>query len=189
MRADDRFNIRRFDCSEDRKRALTEAKEGVAQSEANGPFYEDMKVGDKFRHRLGRTLTDADNIWFSLLTCNTNQIHFNQDYVARNFSREPFRGRLVVNSLLVFSIVLGLSTEDTSKNGIMLGVKELNVKAPTFAGDTIYAETTIIDKRESKSHESMGIVTVETSGFNQTGQKVMEFQRTFMILKAGRQWE
>jgi itaconyl-CoA hydratase len=154
-----------------------------------GPYYEDFKIGKILRHYGGRTITDTDNIWFSLLTCNTNQIHYNQEYVKENFSGPPFGGRLVVNSLLVLSIVLGLSAQDTSKNGIMLGMTDWKVSQPTFAGDTITSRSEVIAARESKSHPSMGIVTVRTKGFKQNDFLVMEFERSFMVRKASQKWK
>jgi itaconyl-CoA hydratase len=154
-----------------------------------GPFYEDFKKGDKIVHNRGRTITEIDNIWFSLLTCNTNEIHFNKDYAERNFAQPPFNGRLVVNSALTFSIILGLSSEETSKNGIMLGLTNLKVTNPTFAGDTLYAESEVIEIRESASHPTMGLVTVRTRGFNQGKIQIIEFDRIFMVRKAGKQWK
>src|SRR5438132_1053021 len=113
-------------------------------------------------HTKGRTLTDVDNIWFTLLTCNSNPIHFNKDYAERNFAEPPFLGRLVVNALLVLSIVLGITVEDTSKNGIMLTLTDCKILKPTFAGDTLYAKSQVLDRRESESHPTMGIVTIKT---------------------------
>lgn len=157
-------------------------------SKPSGPYYEDFVVGQKMSHEGGRTITDTDNIWFSLLTCNENQIHFNKDYTEKFYSGPPFSGRLVVNSLLVFSIVLGLSAKDTSKNGIMLGMTEWQVSHPTFSGDTIYSESEVLDKRESASHPTMGLVTVSTRGFNQTNKTILTFKRTFMVRKSGKNW-
>jgi len=154
----------------------------------SGPYFEDFVVGQKISHPQGRTITDADNIWFTLLTNNTNQIHFNKDYAEKFFSRPPFDGKLVVNFTFVFAVVLGVSVSETSKNGIMLGLDNLTVTNPTFAGDTLYAETEVIAKRESKSHDTMGLVTVLTRGLNQNHKKVLEFERTFMILKRGKTW-
>jgi len=154
-----------------------------------GPYYEDFRIGKILHHYGGRTITDTDNIWFSLLTCNTNQIHYNQEYVKENFSGPPFGGKLVVNSLLVLSIVLGLSAQDTSKNGIMLGMTDWKVSQPTFAGDTISSRSEVIAARESKSHPSMGIVTVRTKGFKQNDSLVMEFERSFMVRKASQKWK
>ncbi|MDH2900820.1 MAG: MaoC family dehydratase [archaeon] len=164
-------------------------KTQVEQREKDGPFYEDFKVGEVLRHSGGRTITDTDNIWFTLLTCNTNQIHYNKEYTEKYFANSPFDGRLVVNSLLVLSTVLGLSVNDTSKNGIMLGMREWKVTNPTFAGDTVHAESVVIAKRESKSHPSMGIVTVKTKGFKQKDTEVMEFERSFMVRKTNAEWK
>ena len=154
-----------------------------------GPFYEDFKEGATFHHSGGRTVTDTDNIWFSLLTCNPNPIHINQEYAKENFANPPFNGRLVVNSFFVLSTVIGLSVNDTSKNGIMLGLNNLKVTNPAFAGDTIYAESEIVGKRESESHSSMGIITVRTKGFKQGNVQVMEFERTFMVRKRNEKWK
>ncbi len=154
-----------------------------------GPYYEDFQVGKTLNHSGGRTMTDTDNIWFTLLTCNTNQIHYNQEYVKENFSAPPFNGRLVVNSLFVLSIVFGLSVQDTSKNGIMLGMTDWKVVQPAFAGDTITSRSEVIATRESKSHPSMGIVTVRTRGFKQDKSLVMEFERSFMVRKSSQTWK
>lgn len=169
------------------KTSLAESDK-IGDRDYEGPFYEDFESGRKISHEGGRTITDNDNIWFSLLTCNTNQIHVNKDYAEKFFSKPPFDGRLVVNSALVFSIVLGLSVKDTSKNAVMLGMTDWEVVHPTFAGDTIYAESEIVSKRESKSHPAMGIVTVNTRGFNQNDITIMRFKRTFMVRKSGKEW-
>ena len=161
----------------------SESDASVSEDKRSGPFYEDFKVGIVIRHPGGRTITDTDNIWFTLITCNTNQIHYNEEYTKRYFSNPPFDGRLVVNSFLVLSIMTGLSTESTSANGIMLGMKDWKVHNPTFAGDTITAESEVISKRESKSHPSMGIVTVKTRAHNQKGTIIMECERSFMTRK------
>jgi acyl dehydratase len=158
-------------------------------SPKEGPFYEDFEPGKVIHHPTGRTITDTDNIWFTLLTCNTNQIHFNKDYAARNYADPPFNGKLVVNSLLTFAIVLGLSVSDTSKNGIMLGMTDWKALRPVFAGDTIYSQSRVIDKRESNSHPNMGLVTILTRGLKQDGTVVVEFKRTFMVRKSQRVWK
>jgi itaconyl-CoA hydratase len=159
------------------------------KSENDGPFYEDFEIGQVLNHDDGRTITDTDNIWFSLLTCNSNQIHYNESYAKANFSDPPFNGRLVVNSLFVLSTVFGLSVRDTSKNGIMLEMSNWKVNHPSFAGDTIRSSSQVLLMRESKSHPSMGIVTVKTTGLNQEGVPIMEFERTFMVRKRGREWK
>jgi len=164
-------------------------EEKKLKNQEPGPFYEDFESGQKIEHSNGRTITDTDNIWFTLLTCNTNQIHYNKNYAEENFSDPPFNGRLVVNSFLVLSIVIGLSTADTSNNGIMLGLSNCKMLKPVFAGDTITASTTVLEKRESKSHENMGLVTVRTTGFKETNLPVVEFERTFMVRKRGKKWK
>jgi itaconyl-CoA hydratase len=156
---------------------------------SQGPFYEDFEVGQRIEHENGRTITETDNIWFTLLTCNTNQIHYNQEYTKKHYSEPPFNGRLVVNSFLVLSIVIGLSVTDTSKNGVMLGMTDCKVLNPTFCGDTISAATEIVDKRMSESHQNMGIITVLTKGYNQEKEPVIEFTRTFMVRKIGKDWD
>jgi itaconyl-CoA hydratase len=160
-----------------------------SEEDEEGPFYEDFKTRSKIVHPRGRTITETDNIWFTLLTCNANQIHFNKDYAERYFAQPPFNGRMVINSALVFSIILGLSSEETSKNGIMLGLANFRIMNPTFAGDTLYAESEVLETRESASHPTMGLVRVCTRGFKQGKIQVIEFDRTFMVRKAGKQWE
>ncbi len=154
----------------------------------SGRFFEDFEIGQLLKHPLGRTVTDNDNIWFTLMTCNANPVHFNKDYCEKNFAGPPFNGRMLVNAALVFGIVAGLSVVDTSKNGIMLGMADLKVLNPVFAGDTLYSESTILSKRESKSHQGMGIVTIKTRGYKQDGTAVMEFERTFLTRKKGQVW-
>ena len=155
----------------------------------SGSFYEDFTPGETIKHSLGRTVTDVDNIWFTLLTCNTNQIHFNADYARKFFSGEPFGGRLAVNAYLVLSIVVGLSVDDTSRNGVMLGEKKMRMLKPVFAGDTLYSQTTILSKKLSKSHGNMGIVELKTHGLNQNGDRVIELERTVMVRKKGKEWD
>ncbi|MHB8620841.1 MAG: MaoC family dehydratase [Chloroflexota bacterium] len=146
-----------------------------------GRFYEDMEVGQTMIHSGGRTLSEADNTWFTLLTCNTHPLHFNADFAART----EF-GRPLVNSCLTLSIVLGLSVTDTSLNTLAnLGWEEIKLTAPVFAGDTLYAETEVLSKRESASRPYAGIVHTRTRGRNQDGVVVLEFQRSYMMYKRG----
>jgi len=147
----------------------------------DGPFFEDFHEGDVLKHPNGRTVTETDNIWFSLLTCNTNQVHYNQDYAKKAFPDPPFNGRILVNAAFTFALVAGLSVEQTSKNGIMLKLDNLTIPNPTFHGDTVYAESKVLSVRESKSRPTMGIVQISTRGFKQDGTTIMEFQRTFMV--------
>ncbi len=155
---------------------------------SGGPYFEDFKVGQRFIGSVGRTITDVDNIWFTLLTNNSNQIHFNKDYVEKFFPGEPFKGRLVVNGFLVMAIVAGLLVESTSKNGFMISIDNVRFINPVFADDTIYAEAEVIDVRESKSRPEIGIVRIKTIGKNQRGEIVIEFERTFMVRKRGKMW-
>lgn len=144
-----------------------------------GPFFEDFEVGQELRHRLGRTVTEADNIWFTLLTMNSNQIHFNSDY-----ARRTRHGREIVSSGLTLSIVLGLSVADVSQNAVAnLGWDEIRLTAPVFAGDTIYAQSVITDLRESTSRPDVGIVGCFTRGFNQNSTEIMTFRRSAMVYR------
>ncbi len=143
-----------------------------------GRCYEDFEVGDIYPHPLGRTITDADNIWFTLLTVNTNSIHFDAAYAAQTEFKRP-----LVDSTFTLALVTGLSVADLSQNAINLGWDQVRLPAPVFHGDTIYARSEVLDKRESKSHPERGIVRVKTIGFNQDGKIVIEFQRTLMVYK------
>lgn len=159
------------------------------QSSDGGPYYEDFKVGSTYKSRAGRTLTDTDNIWFSLLTNNSNQIHFNLDYVKKNYPGRPFNGRLVVNGFLTLATVVGLMVEFTSSRGFMLSLDNAKFSNPVFSGDTIYAEAEIMDKRESKTRKGFGVVSIKTTGRNQDGETVVTFDRKFMIPMRGRKWK
>src|ERR1700694_6120412 len=129
-----------------------------------GRYFEDFEIGDIYRCRLGRTVTEADNISFTLLTNNTNQIHFNNDYAART----PF-GRFLVNSTLTLAIVTGMGVEDISENGFALGWGEVRMPNPLFPGDTLYSESEVLEVRECRSNPKQGIVTVSTRGYKQEG--------------------
>ena len=146
----------------------------------SGPFYEDFEPGAIRRHRLGRTVTETDNIWFTLLTVNANPIHFDSHYSAQT----EF-GRPLMNSTLTLAIVTGLSVADVSRYAVNLGWDRVRLPAPVFAGDTIYAETTVLSKRESASRPNMGLVEIKTIGFKQDGTVVLEFERTILVYKRG----
>jgi itaconyl-CoA hydratase len=142
-----------------------------------GRFFEDFPVGDVYRHAMGRTLSETDNTWFTLLTCNTNEIHFNADYAAHT----EF-GRPLMNSCLTLSLVTGLSVDDISRNIVAnLGWDKVTLPAPVFAGDTIYAESEVLEARASKSRPGQGIVRVRTKGYRQDGTVVIEFERTVLV--------
>jgi itaconyl-CoA hydratase len=144
-----------------------------------GRFFEDLAPGDVFRSRLGRTVTATDNAWFTMLTLNTNQLHFNDAQAER--SRW---GRQLVNSCLTLSIVSGLSVPDTSENAVAnLSWSDIRLPSPVFPGDTLWAETEILATRESRTKPDVGIVEMRTRGLNQRGEVVIEFLRAFMLPK------
>src|SRR5205085_12670161 len=135
-------------------------------------YFEDFKVGDVYRHSIGRTLTETDNTWFTLLTCNTNEIHFNADYAAHT----EF-GRPLMNSCLTLSLVTGLSVEDISQHIVAnLGWDKVSLPAPVFAGDTIYADSVVLEARASNYPPGHGNVRVRTEGHNQDGTVGIEFE-------------
>ena len=141
-----------------------------------GRSYEELGVGDVYRSRFGRTVLDADNVWFTLLTMNTNPIHFDAEHAAKTEWKKP-----LVDSTFTLALVTGLSVADVSKQAINLGWREVRLPAPVFAGDTIRAETEILEKRESQSRPGRGIVTMRTRGLNQRDEIVIEFERTIMV--------
>ena len=150
----------------------------MQNNNSSGRFYEDFEPGQTFRHSLGRTITDADNIWFTLLTCNPNPIHYDAEY-----AKKTEYGRMLVNSTLTLAIVTGLSVSDISLNGINLEWDKVKLPNPLFVGDTIRAESEVISKRESKSKPQFGIVNVKTRGLNQEGKEVIQFERMVMVYK------
>jgi itaconyl-CoA hydratase len=146
-----------------------------------GRFYEDFAVGDVFESRLGRTVTETDNIWFTCLTLNTNQVHFNVPYAERTQFGKP-----LVNSAFTLALVTGMTVPDTSENAAAnLAWTDIKLPKPVFVGDTLWAESEILDLRESKSNPSVGIVSMRCRGVNQRREVVIEFKRTFMVYKRG----
>jgi acyl dehydratase len=143
-----------------------------------GRVYEDFEAGDIFEHPLGRTVTQADNIWFTLLTVNTNPIHFDSAYAARTEFKRP-----LVDSTFTLALVTGLSVSDVSLNAINLGWDQVRLPAPVFEGDTLYAQSEVLEARPSQSRPTMGIVKLRTTGFNQEGTVVIEFLRTIMVYR------
>ena len=138
--------------------------------------YEELEVGAVYRSRHGRTVLEADNVWFTLLTHNTNPIHFDAEYAATTEW-----GRPLVDSTFTLALVTGLSVEDVSERGVNLGWREVRLPAPVFAGDTIRTESEVLEKRESQSRPGFGIVTVRTRGLNQRDETVIEFERSIML--------
>lgn len=146
-----------------------------------GRVFEDFEVGDVYRHPLGRTVLESDNVWFTLLSQNVNKIHFDYAYAEKT----EF-GRPLVDSTFTLALVTGQSTMDLSVNTMAnLGWDEVRLPAPVFHGDTIYSESEVLATRESKSRPNVGIVTVRTRGFNQDGTVVITYKRTFMVYRRG----
>ena len=143
-----------------------------------GRFFEDFQVGDIYRCRLGRTITEADNIQFTLLTNNTNQIHFNTHYASRTEFKRP-----LVNSAMTLSVVAGLGVADISENGFALGWDYIKLPHPVFPGDTLYSESEVVSTRESNSRPGQGVIKVRTRGLNQDGVVVIEYERSVMVWK------
>ena len=146
-----------------------------------GRFYEDFNIVDIYKHPLGRTVTNVDNIWFTLLTQNTAPIHFDAHYASKTEFKKP-----LVDSTFTVALVTGQSVTDISQNVFAnLGWEEIRLPNPVFEGDTIYSESKVLEKRESKSRENVGIILVETSGYNQEGIVVINFKRRVMVYKKG----
>lgn len=146
-----------------------------------GRCFEDFEVGDIYVHPLGRTIIEADNVWTTMLTLNTNPIHFDYHYAAQT----EF-GRPLVDSTFTLALVTGMSVADVSQNAMAnLGWDEVRLPAPVFHGDTIYAKSEVLEARPSKSRPNVGIIRVKTTGFNQAGTTVIEFKRTIMVYRQG----
>jgi len=147
-----------------------------------GRYFEDIEVGDVYRHPFGRTVTATDNIWFTLLTQNTARIHVDGAYAAKT----AFEKRLV-DSTLTLALVTGQSVIDVSQNVFAnLGWEEVRLPSPVFEGDTLYSESEVLETRPSRSHPDVGIVTVLTKGFKEDGTVVITFKRTVMVYRRGR---
>ena len=146
-----------------------------------GRCYEDFEIGDIYEHRPGRTITESDNTWFTLLTMNQHPVHFDKAFAANS----EF-GQTIVNSCLTLSVVAGMSVSDLSQKAIAnLGWTDIIMPAPVFVGDTIYAQSDALEKRESKSRPTQGLVKARTIGMKQDGTVVMSYERTMLIPKRG----
>jgi itaconyl-CoA hydratase len=149
--------------------------------ETSGLYYEDFEPGDVFEHRPGRTILDVDNTYFTLLTLNVQELHFDAAYAAKTEWKKP-----LVDSTFTLALLTGMSVRTVSAKVVAnLGWDKVKATHPVFAGDTLYAESTVLNKRESKSRPTQGIVTVSTRGVNQNGAEVMTFERTMLIYKRG----
>ncbi|RCG25401.1 MaoC family dehydratase [Sphaerisporangium album] len=157
------------------------ARDGSGQVSWHGRYFEDFKVGDVYRHPLGRTVTSADNVWLTLLTQNTMPVHFDSHYAAQT----EF-GRRLVDSTFTLALVTGQSVTDVSQHAMAnLGWDRVRMPNPVFEGDTIYSESEVLAARGSTSRPGVGIVTVRTVGFNQDGVIVIVFERTVMVYRRG----
>jgi itaconyl-CoA hydratase len=149
--------------------------------ETLGRYFEDFKIGDIYEHRPGRTITEADNIWFTLLTMNTHPLHFDNEY-----AKHSEFGKALVNSAFTLAVVTGMTVSDTSQKAIAnLGWSDIKLTAPVFIGDTIYAESEVLDKRESKSRPTQGIVNIKSKGIKHDGAEFMSFTRAMLMPKRG----
>jgi acyl dehydratase len=163
---------------------VTAAPSG-ASKDWQGRFFEDLEVGDRFRSRIGRTITEADNVWFTCLTHNTNQIHFNDVYAAEL----PY-DRALVNSTLTLALVTGLTVPDVSENAVAnLSWTDIVLPRPVFVGDTLWAETEVLTLRLSESRPELGIVGVRSRGINQRDEVVIQFTRSFMLKRRSQRHE
>jgi itaconyl-CoA hydratase len=146
-----------------------------------GRYLEDFVVGDIYEHRPGRTISETENTWFTLLTMNTHPLHFDAEY-----AKHSEFGKCIVCSPFTVALMVGMSVTDVSQKAIAnLGWTDIKLTHPLYAGDTLTAESKVIDKRDSKSRPNAGIVTVATRGFNQHGVEVGNFQRTILIARRG----
>jgi acyl dehydratase len=142
-----------------------------------GNQYEDMTEGRAFEHHWGRTITDGDNAAFTTQTLSFCPLYFNEPY-----AKALGHPRTVVNPLLVFNTVFGMTVEDLSEGGgPFLGVDSCRFLGRVYVGDTLTARSTVLARRESKGQKNFGIVTWRTEGFNQDGVKVLEYERTNLV--------
>ena len=155
--------------------------DGQRFREDPGLAFEDFEVGDIYEHWPGRTITETDNIWFTNLTMNTHPVHFDLNYASHTEFGKP-----LVNSTYTLALIAGMAVSSTSQKAIAnLGWEEIKLPAPVFVGDTLYAETEVLGKRESKSRPTAGIVRVRHSGKNQNGEPVLHMIRSFFATKQG----
>ena len=149
--------------------------------ETFGRYFEDFEIGHIYEHRPGRTITQSDNTWFTLLTMNTHPLHFDEEYgKATEF------GKTLVNSTFTVAVMVGMSVSDVSQKAIAnLGWTDIVLPHPLFVGDTLYAESEVLEKRLSESRENCGIVTVKTTGINQDGVVVASYKRSALIPTKG----
>ncbi len=145
-----------------------------------GKYYDDLTVGDRIRHTQGRTITEMDNTLFCALTMNTQPLHLNEDFA----SRTVFKQR-IVNGIFTMGLVVGLTVSDLTEGTVVanLGYDKVNHPNPVFHGDTIYVETEVLEKRESRSSPDRGIIRLKHTGRKPDGTVVVELERTVLFLK------
>lgn len=149
--------------------------------ETFGRYLEDFQVGDIYEHRPGRTITETENTWFTLITMNTHPMHFDKEY-----AKHSEFGQTIVCSPFTVALMVGMSVTDVSQKAIAnLGWDDIRMTAPVFVGDTLYAESEVTEKRESKSRPGQGIVTVKTRGYKQDGTPVCSFIRKILVMCRG----
>ena len=149
--------------------------------ETFGRYFEEFEVGHIYEHRPGRTITDADNVWFTLLTMNTHPAHFDYEYAKKTEFGKP-----LVCSPLTVALLVGMSVSDVSQKAVAnLGWTDIRLTHPLFCGDTLYGESEVLGKRESSSRPEQGIVTVKTTGKNQKGDIICTFERSILVWKQG----
>ncbi len=154
---------------------------GRRYRESFGRYFEEFTVGDVYEHRPGRSITESDNTWFTLLTMNQHPLHFDKEYAAKSEFGKP-----LVNSCLTLSMVVGMSVSDISQKAVAnLGWDKIKLTAPVFVGDTIYSESEVLTVRQSESRPTRGIVTVRTTGRKADGTVFLTFERTIMVPKRG----
>jgi len=145
-----------------------------------GKYFEDLEVGMTIRHSLGRTVTEMDNVLFNSMTMNTQPLHLNADFASKTQFGKP-----IVNGILTLGIVVGITVGELTEGTIVanLGYEQVKHPRPVFHGDTVYVESEILEKRESKSNPNHGLVKIRHWGKNQHGEVVCEVERTVMFLK------
>lgn len=149
-----------------------------------GKYYEDLHVGDVIQHSLGRTITEMDNVLFSSLTMNTQPLHLNEDFAAR----QTQFGRRIVNGIFTLGLAVGITVAELTEGTIVanLGYESVRHPRPMFHGDTLYVESEVIEMRPSRSKPDRGIVRLRHVGRNQEGEVVIEFERTVLMLRRGK---
>jgi acyl dehydratase len=146
----------------------------------SGKYYNDLEIGMVFKHKLGRTITEMDNVLFSALTMNTQPLHIDE-----HFASKTLFGQRIVNGIFTLGLAVGLTVNELTEGTIIANLGYNNVKHPhpVFHGDTLYVESAVTGKRESRSNPDAGLITFQHIGRNQVGEVVIEFERTVLMKK------